>query len=1219
MPGARHAAARPAADNPEAYIAGDRRRALAAGVEMPDRVQGAAIFADISGFTPLTEALAAELGPQRGAEELTAALSVVFSAVLGELHRFGGSVIYFSGDAVTCWIDGDDGLLATACGLAMQRAMASVATVETPGGSAVELGMKVAVAAGPARRFVVGDPDIQLIDVLAGSLMDRLAEAEHLAAKGEVLVDGRTLDALGELLEVAAVRGEATGRAAVVTRLLVDTGPLPSPEPYPKLRRAVVRQWLLPAVYERMRTGRGVFLSELRPAVPMFVRFGGIDYDAQEEAPRLLDEFIRRAQWAIDSHGGNLLQLTIGDKGAYLYAVFGSPHAHEDDAARACGAALDVLALEGETAATGLQIGLAAGRLRSGTYGHRQRRTFCCLGDAVNLSARLMAAAPGGTVYVTPRVAAAAEGRFCFEGIGDLTVKGKAAPVAVSRLTGSAGPAQRRQERRRHMVGRSAELERLVVLAERATAGRGQVVSLVAEAGMGKSTIVDVLATVLEDRDVPVHVGAAAGIGSATSYLVWRRIWSALLGVTPDATPGDRLLAQIEAALGSADPALVPRAPLVGAVLGVELPDNDLTRGFDAELRKTSVESLLVQYLSRLAAQRPVAMVLEDCHWIDALSADLLDLVSRAVAALPVLVVLTSRPGSFGAPERPHSTVVELRELDEDSCRTILAARLGELYGTDARPSEALLDRLVGRAEGNPFYLEELANYLHDAGADPSDPASAGVELPSSLASLVLSRVDTLAESPRRTLKVASVVGREFSLGTLTGSYPELGSARHVVAQLRKLCAEDLVLHEDPSSDVYSFRHSVIREVTYESLPFALRATIHGRVGAWLELSSPGSLDLLAHHFWHGHDEAKKRQYLRRAGEAAAARFANEAAADYLQRLVPLVAGGEKRDALDQLGAVLEVRGDWTGAEVVYRQLIELAEDLEDPGAVASARVSVCAPMMNHGRYSAAAAELDVAQRLFEEAGDLAGLALVTHVRGRIANQTGDPAAAWDRFQRSLEVRKALGDTRGMAMTLNNLAVSAGHRGDYEVAWELFEQTLALRKEIGDLRYMGMTHNNLGVIASYQGDYERAIPHLEEAVRLATEIDCPLTTATARQSLGNCLRELGKAADARDHYRYALDAYAIAGDQIELCSLLEDVAMVCAVTRPADALALIGAADALREAIGSPRMEHQEAQLERHRRRVRERLGEDAVDPAAAGRALGLDGAVSLCRALCDV
>ncbi|MGP1675335.1 MAG: hypothetical protein ACTS8Z_08990, partial [Candidatus Limnocylindrales bacterium] len=153
-------------DEPEAYIARDRRRALAARTDMPDRVHGAALFADISGFTPLTEALAAELGPQRGAEELTAHLGRVFHAVIEELDRHGGDVIYFSGDAITCWLDGDDGVRATAAALAMQAAMAREGRIRTPAGTEVQLALKVAVAVGPARRFVVGDPDIQLIDVL---------------------------------------------------------------------------------------------------------------------------------------------------------------------------------------------------------------------------------------------------------------------------------------------------------------------------------------------------------------------------------------------------------------------------------------------------------------------------------------------------------------------------------------------------------------------------------------------------------------------------------------------------------------------------------------------------------------------------------------------------------------------------------------------------------------------------------------------------------------------------------------------------------------------------------------------------------------------------------------------------------------------------------------------------------------------------------------------
>src|SRR5215470_10366347 len=167
--------------NLHAHIPGDRRRALATGIPIPDRVRGAALFADISGFTPLTEALVNELGPHRGAEELTANLNRVFHALISDLERFGGDVIYFSGDAITCWIDKDDGTRATSCALAMQRTMSNLGEVVTPAGARVRLAMKVAAAVGEARRFLVGDPGVQLIDVLAGRLMDDLASAERVA------------------------------------------------------------------------------------------------------------------------------------------------------------------------------------------------------------------------------------------------------------------------------------------------------------------------------------------------------------------------------------------------------------------------------------------------------------------------------------------------------------------------------------------------------------------------------------------------------------------------------------------------------------------------------------------------------------------------------------------------------------------------------------------------------------------------------------------------------------------------------------------------------------------------------------------------------------------------------------------------------------------------------------------------------------------------------
>ena len=264
-------------DVPDAYVARDRRRALAAGLDLPDRVSGAALFADVSGFTPLAATLSAELGAERGPEELTACLNRVFHAVIERLDAFGGEVIYFSGDAITCWLDGDDGSRAVACALAMQEVMEDVGAHDArPGGSEVRLGMKVAIAVGAARRFVVGDPALQLLDVLAGRLVDDLAAAEQHARRGEVVLDESALEALGDGVVLGERRRDpASGREVAVVaglRSAREEGPVDEVDPLPE---DLVRPWLLPAVYERLRTGRGEFLAELRPggaAVPALRR-----------------------------------------------------------------------------------------------------------------------------------------------------------------------------------------------------------------------------------------------------------------------------------------------------------------------------------------------------------------------------------------------------------------------------------------------------------------------------------------------------------------------------------------------------------------------------------------------------------------------------------------------------------------------------------------------------------------------------------------------------------------------------------------------------------------------------------------------------------------------------------------------------------------------------------------------------------------------------------
>ena len=671
-------------DNPEAYISRDRRRALAEGRELPDRVQGAALFADISGYTPVTEALAEELGSQRGSEELTANLNRVFHAVIEELDRVDGDVIYFSGDAITCWIDGDDGVRATACAFAMQEALARVGEVRTPGGQTFQLALKVAIAVGPARRFVVGDPEIQLIEVLAGQLIDALAAAEHLANEGEVVLEQSAFEALEGRVEVVEHRvDEESGRtAAVVRELTVPVPETPDVEAHHALPVELVRPWLLPAVYERLRTGRGEFLAELRPAIPVFVRFTGIDYDSDDDAIEKLDEFIRRSQSVFEEHGGHLLQLTLGDKGAYLYGVFGSPQAHEDDAARAAAAALGLLELDGATAAREIQVGIAKGRLRSGTYGHALRRTFVCLGDAVNLAARLMSHAWPGQVLTTEDIRNEAGEAFTWEQLDDLTVKGKEEPVASFALTGVSEKTSARHVRYElPMVGRREELAALEAALAQAEEAQGSVVGIVADAGVGKSRLVAEFVRGARERGEVVAFGETEAFGGRASYGIWREIWQSLFRIA-EGRPEEEQRATLERELAAVDPGLVPRAPLLEPVLGLSIPENDLTSSLDAEVRKSSLEALLADCLRARAVEEPLVLVLEDCHWMDPLSRDLLRVLARTAAELRVLIVVAYRPddsgpgGGLGLEELGHFSELPLAPLGPEEAEELIRAKL---------------------------------------------------------------------------------------------------------------------------------------------------------------------------------------------------------------------------------------------------------------------------------------------------------------------------------------------------------------------------------------------------------------------------------------------------------------------------------------------------------------------------------------------------------------
>jgi class 3 adenylate cyclase len=639
------------------YLPIDRLIAIQQGVTLPNQTWGTALFADISGFTPLTEALVREFGSQRGAEELTRYINSVYEELISCLYNYGGSVISFAGDAITCWFDQDDGLQAAACALGMQDAMQQFANINVASsragthGLTVTLAVKIALATGPARRFVVGNPDILLIDVLGGSTLYDLAKAEHQAEKGEIILAPAVVKSLDTRVEISVWRtdhDEPGVRFGVLMRLLAPA----QPKPFPALSDASfkeedLRAWLLPPVYQRLQQGQGEFLAELRPALALFLNFTGIDFDHDEAAGDKLNKYILWAQKILARYDAYIFQLIVGDKGNYLYAAFGAPVAHEDDAVRAVSAALDLLAPPTElNYIEEIKIGISRGRLHTGAYGSSQRRTYGMLGDDVNLAARLMQAAQPGQILTNQTVKQSTGNFFRWETLPEIRVKGKAEPVAVFSPLGM----QPRQAMRLHtlnyslpMVGRETELALIDEKIKQGRQGQGQLLGITGEAGIGKSRLVHEVVLRADDAGFYFYDGECQSIAVDSSYWVWQPIWRSIFKLDLAQSNAEQITA-IEKYLSAIDPALVSRLPLLEAVTNLTIPDTELTAALDAKLRKTSLESLLVDCLRAAAAQHPMVIVLENCQWMDALSHELAEILGRTAYELPVLIVLVYRP-----------------------------------------------------------------------------------------------------------------------------------------------------------------------------------------------------------------------------------------------------------------------------------------------------------------------------------------------------------------------------------------------------------------------------------------------------------------------------------------------------------------------------------------------------------------------------------------------
>lgn len=650
-----------------------------------------------------------------------------------------------------------------------------------------------------------------------------------------------------------------------------------------------------------------------------------------EDLRALLGRYFGIAREVVESHGGTLEKF-IGDA---VVAIFGLPAAHGDDPARALSTALELRDKVRSDPSLGprlpIRIGVNTGEVVA-TRGPGAGNEFLITGDAVNTAARLQQGAEAWQVLVGERTVRAAGDAFAFGHASTVDAKGKAAPVAVRVLLGLAPP---RPARHLPIVGREDDLLQLDLVARR-TFGekRPYLVSVIAPPGTGKSRLLEEFLGRLPQLagDAVVAVTQCLPYGQRLTYSPLRPLLLRILDLPGD-PPADMVRSTARAWLrGAGDDAADRTADLLAATLG-----SGEVEGVDRAALFTAWRSLV----ELAAARRPLVLVIEDLHWSSDSLLDLIEAMLQPRGAAPLLMLVLARPElldrrpAWGGGRRNYISLA-LEPLGDDAVRRLVEQLLDG-------PAPEIVRRVVARAEGNPFYAGEIVRAILERAPGLDDPVAveaAVAALPDSVQATVLARIDLLPAAARRALQVGSVFGRSFRVAGLESAEPEL--AADITAAVEDLVERDLV--RPVTADAYDFRHILIREVAYGTLPRNERTRLHAAAGRWLESRATGReaelAELIAYHYREaatvggmlGPVPEDVRlgavAWLRRAADVAMAGAANYEAARHLRSAIDLARAADLPELHGRLGDVM-VSGD--EAIAAYAEALRLARELGRP------------------------------------------------------------------------------------------------------------------------------------------------------------------------------------------------------------------------------------------------------------------------------------------------
>ena len=860
---------------------------------------------------------------------------------------------------------------------------------------------------------------------------------------------------------------------------------------------------------DKILTSRSSLEGERKVVTVLFAdvaNYTGISENlAPEEVHEIMNGCFDILMEQVHRYEGTINQFT----GDGIMALFGAPVAHEDHAQRGCYAALSICGAMGAYGEKvreafgvdfAMRMGLNSGPVIVGCIGDDLRMDYTALGDTTNLASRIQDLARPGSVLISGHTHKLVRGYFEFESLGKRRVKGKRERPETYELVRSTGVESRIQAAKARgltrFVGRRKELKDLGEAWDKARSGSGQVVGIVGDAGVGKSRLFLEFRSRLPREDYTYLEGRCFHYGSSMAYLPILDILKAYFGIEEEVTESiikERIEVKLRGTKGK--PQSVPAA--LHELLSLKVEDEKYLQLGPQQRRERSFEAAR-DLLVRESRRKPLLLVVEDLHWIDQTSQGFLDYLIGVLSKARILLVLLYRNEyTHNWWSKPYCRKILANQLSAQTSATLVQAILEE-----GEVDPELMEFVIGKAGGNPLFVEELTHTLLESGSILRKKEryvlsrkGAEIEVPGTIVGIIGARLDRVESSLKQTLQVASVIGRRFSYRILEAITGRKDGLKADLLSLQKL--EFIYVTQIFPEQEYSFKHALTQEVAYKSLLLKRRVEIHESIGRAIEFLHPESLEehyeLLAYHYARSNNQEKAVEYLDLANQKTARASAMEQAKAYFDKAMELLGtlpeseeNRERRTALlVNQSIVFELLLQWTEYYDLLTRYKSHAMRVRDPLLLAAYYDRMAGCEWSFGLFDESIRTSSKAIELGETAGSREHVAYAFTVLACSYLWKGDFMRAVASKEEALRRMDPGGNIYlyGRVLCMGSLAFTS--LGRWDKALEEGRKALAAAEEISDASQICSVASTISVVHNFKGDVSKAEEYGELAVRKA--------------------------------------------------------------------------------------------------------------------------------------